>query len=65
LKSIGVDAAIDYKKPEDEVVDAILSATGSSVAKVYDAVASNIKFAVKLLGKVDKSPKLFTTTNDW
>ncbi|KAF1808958.1 GroES-like protein [Eremomyces bilateralis CBS 781.70] len=63
LKSLGAEATVDYKKPKSEVISEILSITGNSVARVFDAVSQHVQFAADLLKGVEKSPRYFTSTN--
>jgi len=64
LKSIGADATIDYKKPEEEQIAELLSVTDGKATRIFDAVAVNESFAKAVFKKVD-GEKYFSTTNDW
>jgi len=67
LKDIGADATIDYKRSEEEQIEELLSVTGGKAGRIFDAVACNEGFAMKIFEKLEKveGSKWFTTTNDW
>jgi len=64
LKELGADATIDYKKPEEEQIEELLSITDGQAGRIFDAVACNEGFAMKVFEKIE-GQKWFATTNDW
>ncbi|KAF2418902.1 GroES-like protein [Tothia fuscella] len=66
LEAIGLDVAIDYKKPEEEQIAELLSKTDGKATRIFDAVAQNDPTLAKAVFKqIDSTSKYFSTTNDW
>ena len=65
LESQGADILVDYKKPEDEQIEELISKTGGNLYRVLDATSYGIDFAKKLLTKIEGGPKYFSSTDDW
>jgi len=65
LESHGANLCIDYKKPEDEQIEELISKTEGKLYRVLDATSNGIDFAKKLLAKIEGGPKYFSSTDDW
>jgi len=65
LESQGADLCVDYKKPEDEQIEELISGTQGKLYRVLDATSFGIDFAKKLLAKIEGGPKYFSSTDDW
>ena len=65
LESHGADLCVDYKKPEDEQIEELISGTEGKLYRVLDATSFGIDFAKKLLAKIEGGPKYFSSTDDW
>lgn len=65
LESYGANLLIDYKKPEDEQIEELISKTDGKLYRVFDATSGGIDFSKKLLAKIEGGPKYFTSTDDW
>jgi NADPH:quinone reductase-like Zn-dependent oxidoreductase len=65
LESHGADLYVNYKKPEEEQVEELISKTEGKLYRVLDATSYGIDFAKKLLAKIEGGPKYFSSTDDW
>lgn len=65
MKKVGADEVVDYKKPEAEQIDDIVSKTGGQLDYVLDATGQNLGTLGPLFKKITTGKKLSTSTNDW
>lgn len=68
LKSIGADATIDYKSPNDSIVSEVKKITSDSLLFIFDAVSVNNELATSILTSLPAAPsgsttRRYTTTN--
>lgn len=67
LHDLGSSFTIDYKKPQEEQLNELMSKSGGKVYRIFDAAAQSHEFAQAIFAKVAEDGKkmYFTTTNDW
>jgi len=65
LKTLGIDAVVDYKQSEADIIAEIVKKTGGKMYRVFDAVAQNMAFAAPMFKAIEGDEKWFTSTNDW
>ena len=67
VRSIGADAAVDYKLSTEDIIDQIKEITDGELGLAFDAVSVNNDPVAKMFTAIPSSStqRLFTTTNDW
>jgi hypothetical protein len=69
MRSLGVDATVDYSIPPQEIISEIIKITNNELNLAYDAASMNNKILTNLYATLpsvpSSQPRLYATVNDF